>query len=61
MKPIRIILKQLIITPETLKYWVGVQWGQSYLMGRVASLALVGDPFSDGATIKMPYGVDVLH
>ena len=20
--------------PETLKYWVGVQWGQSYLMGR---------------------------
>ena len=21
-------------TPETLKYWVGVQWGQSYLMER---------------------------
>ena len=26
-----------------------------------ASLALVGHSFSDGGTIKMPYGVDVLH
>ena len=26
-----------------------------------ASLALVDDPSSDGVTIKMPYGVDVLH
>ena len=26
-----------------------------------ASLALVGHPSSDGITIKMPYGVDVLH
>ena len=25
------------------------------------SLALVGHPSSDGVTIKMPYGVDVLH
>ena len=25
------------------------------------SLALVGHPSSDGTTIKMPYGVDVLH
>ena len=25
------------------------------------SLALVGHSFSDGVTIKMPYGVDVLH
>ena len=25
------------------------------------SLALVGNPSSDGVTIKMPYGVDVLH
>ena len=41
--------------PETLKYWVGVQRGQC------ASLALVGHPSSDGVTIKMPYGVDVLH
>ena len=61
---------------ETLKYRVGVQpqgssirhsntglvssmsaltsWGQS------ASLALVNHP-SSGVTIKMPYGVDVLH
>ena len=48
--------------PETLKYWVGVQQGQSYLLGRRegASLALVGDPSSDGITIKILYGVDVL-
>ena len=26
-----------------------------------ASLALVGNPSSDCVTIKMPYGVDVLH
>ena len=47
------------ISPETSKYWVGVQRGQSYLKG--ASLALVGHPSSDGVTIKMPYGVDILH
>ena len=29
--------------------------------GEVASLALVGHPSSDGVTIKMTYGVDVLH
>ena len=29
--------------------------------GEVASLALVGSPSSDSVTIKMPYGVDVLH
>ena len=29
--------------------------------GECASLALVGHPSSDGVTIKMPYGVDVLH
>ena len=29
--------------------------------GKGASLALVGHPFSDGVTIEMPYGVDVLH
>ena len=50
------------ILPETLKYWIGVQRGQSYLMGRRgASLALVGHPSSDGVTIKMLYGIDVLH
>ena len=29
--------------------------------GESASLALVGDPSSDGVMIKVPYGVDVLH
>ena len=29
--------------------------------GEGASLALLGNPSSDGVTIKMPYGVDVLH
>ena len=29
--------------------------------GEGASLALVGHPSSDGVTIKMPYGVDVLQ
>ena len=29
--------------------------------GEGASLALVGNPSSDGITIKMPYEVDVLH
>ena len=32
-----------------------------YSWGEGASLALVGDPSSDVPTIKMPYGVDVLH
>ena len=26
-----------------------------------AALALIGCPSSDGVTIKMPYGIDVLH
>ena len=47
------------IFPETLKYWVGVQRGQSYLIGS-ASLALVVHHSIDGITIKIPYGVDVL-
>ena len=29
--------------------------------GEGASLSLVGHPSSDGITIKIPYGVDVLH
>ena len=49
------------VSTEALKYWVGVQWGHSYLMGEGASLALDGHPSSDAVTIKMPYGVDVLH
>ena len=43
-----------------MKYWVGVQRGQSYSCGEVASLALVGHSPSDGITIKIPYVVDFL-
>ena len=32
-----------------------ISWGES------ASLALVGHPSSDCVTMKMPYGIDVLH
>ena len=46
--------------PETLKYWVGVQLGQSYLMDIGASIALVSHPSSDNVTIKITYRVDVL-
>ena len=36
--------------------WAGLtSWGEG------ATLALVGDPSSDDVTIKMPYGIDVLH
>ena len=31
--------------PETLEYWVGVQWGQSYLMGRWFLFSLGCPPF----------------
>ena len=31
------------------------------LWGESASLALVGHPSSDGVTIKVAYGIDVLH
>ena len=30
---------------ETLKYWVGVQWGQSYFMGRMCLRSLGWPPF----------------
>ena len=43
-----------------LKYWVGVQWDLSYLMGEGASLVWVGHPSSDGVMIKILYKVDVL-
>ena len=56
-----VLLNHLVLSPETLKYWVGVQWGQSYLVGEGASLALVGHPSSDGVILKMPYGLGVLH
>ena len=44
-----------------IKYWVGIQWASLTSWGEGASLALVGHPSSDGVTIKMPYGIDVLH
>ena len=40
---------------ETLKSWVGVQWGQFSSWGEGTSLALVGNPSSDSATIKILY------
>ena len=49
------------VSPETLQYWVGVQRVSLTSWGEGASLSLVGHPSSDGVTIKMPYGVDVLH
>ena len=50
------------LTLRHLKYWVGVQQGQSDLMGRryLFSLALVGHPSSHSVAMKMPYGADVL-
>ena len=51
----------VLVILRKLKYWVGVQRGQSYLMGEGDSLALVVHSSSDGVTIKIPYGVDVLH
>ena len=34
-----------IFLPKTLKYWVGVQRGQSYLMGRRCLFSLGWPPF----------------
>ena len=51
-----------VYLPQDIKIlgWspVGVSLTSS---GEGASLPLVGHPSSDGVTIKMPYGVDVLH
>ena len=44
-----------------MKYWTDVQQAQSYLKGGRFLLALAGDLSSDGVTIRIPYGVDVLH
>ena len=45
---------------KILKYWVGVQWGQSYLLGRRWLFSLIWPhPFSDGVTVKISYWVDV--
>ena len=50
-----------VLFPEILKYWVGVSETSLTSWGEGASLALVGNPSSDHVTIKMPYGVDILH
>ena len=34
-----------LVFPETMKYWVGVQQGQSYLMGRMGLFSLGWLPF----------------
>ena len=38
-------LHRISVTPETLKYWVGVQRGHSYLMGRRCFFSLGWPPF----------------
>ena len=54
-------IRQQKLFLKTLKYWVGIQWDQSITSwGESASLVLVGHPSSDGVTIEIPYGVDVL-
>ena len=46
--------------PEILKYWL-VSSGVSLISwGKGVSLALLSHFSSDGITIKIPYGVDVL-
>ena len=48
----------------SLRHWsIGLASSGASLnsWGEVISLALVDDPSSDGVTIKMLYGVDVLH
>ena len=42
----------MLALPEALKYRVGVRRGLVCLMGGGISLALVGDPPSDGVTKK---------
>ena len=43
----------LLALPETMKYRVGVRRGLVCLMAGRGSLALVGNPPSDGVTIKI--------
>ena len=48
--------------PQDIEYWVGgvQRSGVSLtLWGEVVSLALAGQPSSDGITIKNTFGVDV--
>ena len=39
------LLMLVFVTPETLKYWTGDQWGQSYLMVRRCLFSLGWPPF----------------
>ena len=55
------LIKRGNFSPETLKYWVGVQQGQSYFMGKRCLFSLGWPLLSDGVAIKMAYGVDVLY
>ena len=51
-------------TQQSLRLWnTGLMSSRASLTSWAegASLALVGHSSSDGVTIKMPYGVDVLH
>ena len=50
----------MIIFRKILKYVVGVEQGQTYLMGRIYSLTLTDYSSGDRITIKIPYGVDVV-
>ena len=50
--------------PQDIEYWVGgvQRSGVSLtLWGEVVSLALAGQPSSDGITIKNTFGVDVYY
>ena len=50
------------IIAESDIYWVVVQRVSLTSWGEGASLALVGNPLSEGVTIKIPYEVDgLLH
>ena len=60
------VLKVTYIYPKTC-YFTPRHWNTGLVSSRVslaswgegASIALVGNPSSDGVTIKIPYGVDV--
>ena len=59
IRPFSYMTKPYSYHHETLKSLVFS--GDSFTsLGEGASLALIGQPSSDGATIKIPYGIDVL-
>ena len=51
----------MLFFAEIMKYCLVSKGASVKSWGEGASLALVGHPSSNGVTIKMPYGVDVLH